>query len=91
MIFTGNHKTTQLALNFLSKALAFRGRLNKTPKITNGSGHYMPSPLQLVLAVSYFHEKGVVAEDFKVEGFGINQNFSLKDILSIADMIQFYN
>ncbi len=49
----------------------------------------MPSILQLILAISYFHEKGVVAEDLNLEGFyGTFNNPTLKQMLSIASMIR---
>jgi len=61
----------------------------KISKINNSSGHYMPSILQLILAISYFHEKGVVAENLNLEGvYGTLNNPTLKQILSIASMIR---
>jgi len=61
----------------------------KISKINNSSGHYMPSILQLILAISYFHEKNVIAENLNLEGvYGTLNNPTLKQILSIASMIR---
>jgi hypothetical protein len=49
----------------------------------------MPSILQLILAISYFHEKNVIAENLNLEGvYGTLNNPTLKQILSIASMIR---
>ncbi len=64
-------------------------RAGKIKKIDRGSGHYIPATLQLILAVAYFYEKGVVADDVVLEqGFGTGVK-SLAEVLDIAKAIQF--
>lgn len=64
-------------------------RAGKIKKINRGSGHYNPATLQLILAIAYFHEKGVVADDAVLdEGFGAGVK-SLAEVLDIAKSIQF--
>ena len=61
----------------------------KMKKINRGSGHYNPATLQLILAIAYFHEKGVVADDIVLdEGFSTGVK-SLAEVLDIARAIQF--
>jgi hypothetical protein len=65
----------------------------KISKISNFSGHYCPSFLQLILAISYFHENGVVKQDLEIDGYSdanikTFQTPTLKGALSIARMIQ---
>lgn len=64
-------------------------RAGKIKKINRGSGHYNPATLQLILAVAYFYEKGVVADDAVLdEGFGTGVK-SIAEVLDIAKAIQF--
>lgn len=64
-------------------------RAGKIKKINRGSGHYNPATLQLILAVAYFYEKGVVADDIVLdEGFGAGVK-SLAEVLDIAKSVQF--
>mgnify|MGYP000644426136 CR=1 FL=1 len=65
-------------------------RNGKISKIDRNSGHYMPCTLQLILAVSYFNELGIVSDDVVLNQGGYTTGLnSLSDVLSIAGMIEF--
>lgn len=75
--------------------LACAGHMNvhrgKISTITPNSGHFSPSFLQLILALSYFHEKGVLAEDFTIDASmipGATNSFTFQDLLKMVSMIE---
>ncbi|MCX7343164.1 MAG: hypothetical protein NT128_03360 [Proteobacteria bacterium] len=87
------HHSYFFQIDDVGKPLACGGhtevRAGKIKKINRGSGHYNPATLQLILAVAYFHEKGVVADDAVLdEGFGTGVK-SLAEVLDIAKSVQF--
>jgi hypothetical protein len=51
------------------------------------SGHYMPASLQLFLLVKYLNKLGVISPDCVITSFA-SGDFSLKDVLSIAEHIE---
>ncbi len=64
-------------------------RNGKISKIDRSSGHYMPTTLQLVLAVSYLNDLGVIAEDVVLNSSSYSSNFtSLGEVLSIARAVE---
>lgn len=91
-LFGGIHHSFFFQKDNIGLPLACGGHIDvlngKISKITNVSGHYEPSLLQLVLAIAYFHEKGVVAQDLTTDAFGTFQTLTLNNILSIAAMTQ---
>lgn len=90
-LFEGIHHSFFFQKDNIGLPLACGGHINvsngKISKITNVSGHYEPSILQLILSISYFHEKEVVAKDLTMDTFTPCPNLTLNNILSIADMI----
>lgn len=61
----------------------------KITSINNNSGHYAPIMLQVILAVAYLHERGVVDENLTINHYtGVSSNLSLPEILNIAKMLQ---
>ena len=67
------------------KPVACGGHLNivdgKITFINNSSGHYQPSLNQLKLAVKYFHQKGVLAENIQIKDLN-NISYELSEILN---------
>jgi hypothetical protein len=66
-------------------------RQGKISKITPNSGHFNPSLLQFILVLSYFHEKGVLAEDFTIDASmipGATNSFTFQDLLKMVSMIE---
>ena len=64
-------------------------RNGKISKIDRSSGHYMPTTLQLILAVSYLNDKGVIAKDIVLNGSSYSSSFtSLSEVLSIACAVE---
>jgi len=61
----------------------------KISEIDRASGHFFPATLQLVLAVSYLNDRGVIAEDVVLNGSSYSSSFtSLGEVLSIASTIE---
>lgn len=91
-LFGGIHHSFFFQKDNIGLPLACGGHIDvpngKISKITNVSGHYEPPILQLILAISYFHEKGVVAQDLTMDAFGTFQTLTLNNTLSIAAMTQ---
>ena len=64
-------------------------RAGKISKIDRSNGHYMPTTLQLILAVSYLNDRGVIAEDIVLNSSSYSSSFtSLSEVLSIARAVE---
>ncbi len=69
-------------------------RNGKISKINRGSGHYQPSAPQLIFAIKYLHELGVIAPNIMIEDVNAgaysthHRILTLQEVLSIADMIK---
>lgn len=64
----------------------------KIKKITNATGHYMVTLLQLILTLPYFYEKGVLSDDLKIEfPYSTERALDLRTLLFIADIIELDN
>lgn len=79
--------------NYIGLPVACAGHIElnggKIAKISNSSGHYMPTFLNLVMAVAHLHEKGVMVENIKFDGiYGYNNGTSLSEFLRIARAIE---
>jgi hypothetical protein len=73
----------------LAAAGYLEAKEGKITAINNHTGHYGTMILQIILAIAYFHENGVVDENLTLNHFtGTNSNLSLRDILDIARMVQ---
>lgn len=60
----------------------------KISKINRSSGSYHPTELQLILALNYFHNVGIVSDNLAFEGEYSTGYRTLADVLSIANMIE---
>ena len=68
-------------------------RNGKISKINRGSGHYQPSAPQLIFAIKYLNELGVISPDIMIEDVNAgaysthHRILTLQEVLSIADII----
>jgi hypothetical protein len=60
----------------------------KITKINRCSGHYTPHEIQLILALSYFHEMGILADNIKLEDGAFSTSMkTIDEVLSLAKML----
>ncbi len=64
-------------------------RAGKIIYLTNGSGHYMPTIVHLLLVIKYFDELGLFAKNLDKRGgvIGISKNCSLQEAIMLSRMI----
>ena len=92
-ILGGGHHSYFFQENHVGLPVACAGHMEvrngKISKIDRSSGHYSPTTLQLVLAVSYLNDRGVIAEDVVLNGSSYSSSFtSLSEVLSIARAVE---
>ncbi len=88
---TTPHHDGFFTVNGVGQPIACGGHISvqggKIMKIDPMSGHYTPATLQLFLMVKHLNDQSVIAPDCVVVSFE-SGNYSLKEVLSIADRIE---